>query len=135
MITKFTFHKKVLRSKQKHTETKIFLEDISKRLSKRMKSWTQTTRKTEERNFSEITCATRKIMYCKTKNKIFVLFHVQNEKFREKNTIMCFIFHPLKQPDPILPHLRRLAVFNFQEKTKFLSTLLDFPFDFLHGSI
>lgn len=34
--------------------------------------------------------ATRKIMYCKNKKKIFVLFHVQNEKFREKNTKMFF---------------------------------------------
>lgn len=46
--------------------------------------------KEEEKNVKN---ATRIIMYCKTK-KIFVLFHVQNEKFREKNTIMLFYFNP-----------------------------------------
>lgn len=34
----------------------------------------------------------KKIMYCKTKKKIFVLFHVQNEKFREKNKSNVVLF-------------------------------------------
>lgn len=52
--------------------------------------------KEEEKNVKN---ATRIIMYCKTK-KIFVLFHVQNEKFREKNTIMLFYFNPHPNSTP-----------------------------------
>lgn len=94
MLTYIHSNNKRKKDRKFHNRKHVKVENKNKKHTKFLKSSILNEWRTLNKNKKvEEQHATRKIMYGKTKKKkIFVLFHVQNEKFREKNTQMLFYF-------------------------------------------